>query len=135
MELTGSDSLDKKEEILSAYAKGEIRVLVTKPKIASFGLNWQHAHRMTYFPTHSYEQMYQAIRRMWRFGQKNDVVVDFIVTEGIKNTMHNLQRKAAQADEMFSKIVQFSTNALKVEKKDIYTNNMEMPQWALPTKK
>lgn len=135
VELTGSDSLEKKEEILSAYAKGEIRVMVTKPKIASFGLNWQHAHRITYFPTHSYEQMYQAIRRMWRFGQKNDVVVDFIVTEGIKNTMHNLQRKAAQADEMFSKIVQFSTNALKVEKKDIYTNNMEMPQWALPTKK
>jgi hypothetical protein len=131
-ELTGAQSDEEKEEILSAFAAGQIRKLVTKPVIASWGLNWQHAHRMTYFPSHSFEQAYQAIRRMWRFGQKNQVTVDYISTPGLDRVMANMERKQAQADEMFAQVVAHMADAVKLDRKNIYTNNMEMPSWALP---
>ena len=104
-QISGSDSLERKEELLTAFSHGEVRVLVTKPKIGAWGLNWQHAHHMTFFPSHSYEQYYQAVRRMWRFGQKHPVTVDIVATEGSKNALDNLQRKATQADEMFAALV------------------------------
>lgn len=128
VELTGSDSLYDKEEKLLAFTNGEIRVLVTKPKLGAWGLNWQHAHRMTYFPSHSYEQMYQAIRRMLRFGQTQPVQVDFITTPGGAGVLDNLQRKSAQADRMFSELVKHMNNAqaITVNRNEI---EMELPQW------
>jgi hypothetical protein len=69
-EIRGSMDLDKKEELLLGFFKGHINKLITKPKITAFGLNWQHCNHMTFFPTHSYEQHYQAVRRCWRFGQR-----------------------------------------------------------------
>jgi hypothetical protein len=81
IQVSGSDCDDRKEEVFTAFRKGQIRVLITKPKIAAYGMNWQHAHKMTYFATHSFEQYYQAIRRCWRFGQKHEVDVDLISTE------------------------------------------------------
>src|SRR5262249_22495735 len=81
VEVAGSDSVESKEEKLAAFGRGEIRVLVSKAKIAGWGLNWQHCHRVGYFVSHSYEQWYQAIRRCWRFGQRHPVTVDMIVTE------------------------------------------------------
>jgi hypothetical protein len=97
VEVTGSDSREK-EEKLRAFSNGGDPNLVTKPSLGAWGLNWQHCHRMTYFPSHSYEQYYQAVRRSWRFGQTEPVTVDVITTEGGQNTLANLQRKAAQAD-------------------------------------
>ncbi len=73
VEIIGSQSIEKKEEILIAFAKGEIKRLITKAKMTGMGLNWQHCNHSVFFPTWSYEQYYQAIRRFWRFGQKNDV--------------------------------------------------------------
>lgn len=128
VEVTGSDSPTEKEEKLAAFSRGEIRVLVTKPSIGAWGLNWQHCHRMTYFPSHSYEQYYQAIRRSWRFGQTQPVEVDLITTEGGKNALANLHRKAAQADEMFSELVQHMNDAVGVEP-HIYDNRIEVPAW------
>jgi hypothetical protein len=78
---------------------------VTKPAIGAWGLNWQHCNRMTFFPSHSYEQYYQAVRRCWRFGQTKPVTVDIITTEGGANALANLQRKADQADRMFEALV------------------------------
>jgi SNF2 family DNA or RNA helicase len=75
IQIHGSMSLDKKEQILFDFAKGNIKRLITKPKITAFGLNWQHCNHTVYFPTFSFEQYYQAIRRFWRFGQKRDVIV------------------------------------------------------------
>jgi Helicase conserved C-terminal domain. len=69
-EIIGSQSIEKKEEILMAFAKGELPRIITKAKMTSFGLNWQHCNHTTFFPTWSYEQYYQSIRRFWRFGQK-----------------------------------------------------------------
>jgi len=128
VEVSGADSPDKKEEKLRAFTNGQIRVLVTKPSIGAWGLNWQHAHRMTYFPSHSYEQWYQAIRRMWRFGQRSPVVVDVITTEGGRNVLGNLQRKADQADDMFTSLVAHMNDALNIEQVT-YDNPVEVPKW------
>ena len=85
----------KPKKKLMAFTKGEVRVLVTKPKIGAWGLNWQHCHRMTFFPSHSYEQYYQAVRRSWRFGQTQPVTVDLITTEGQSRVLDSLQRKVS----------------------------------------
>lgn len=128
VEVSGSDSPDVKEEKLAAFTNGEIRVLVTKPSIGAWGLNWQHAHRATYFPSHSYEQYYQAQRRMWRFGQQSDVTVDVVTTEGGKNVLKNLRRKAKQADRMFTELVAHMNEARAVDPY-VYDKEMELPSW------
>lgn len=129
VELTGSDSPDEKEAKLSGFSDGTIPFLVTKPSLGAWGLNWQHAHRMTYFPSHSYEQWYQAVRRMWRFGQTKPVQVDVITTEGGRNTLANLQRKADQADAMFTALVQHM-NAPQQVIPHSYNQRIEVPSWA-----
>ena len=83
---------------------------------------------MTYFPSHSYEQWYQAVRRMWRFGQTSDVTVDVITTEGGSNVLANLQRKAAQADDMFAALVAHMNNARDVTRHN-YDREIEVPTW------
>lgn len=128
VEVTGSDSLYEKEEKLAAFTRGEVRVLVTKPSLGAWGLNWQHAHQMTYFPSHSYEQMYQAVRRMWRFGQTQPVQVDVITTPGGRNVLTNLHRKATQADEMFTALVAHMNDALAVPRR-AHDTPMEVPAW------
>jgi len=128
-QVKGSQSDEEKEDILRAFADGEFRVLVTKPKITGFGLNWQHAHHMTFFPSHSFEQYYQGVRRMYRFGQANAVTVDVVTSEGERGVMENLQRKARQADKMFSELVRFMQNELHIEKKDDHTKQTEVPTW------
>jgi superfamily II DNA or RNA helicase len=103
-EITGSMSLDEKEDILMNFANGNIKRLITKPKITSFGLNWQHCNHTVYFPTFSYEQYYQAIRRFWRFGQKLPVVVDLVYSDGQEKVINSLIEKAKKADELYQKL-------------------------------
>ena len=128
VELTGSDSPDEKEEKLVGFSAGEIPVLVTKPRIGGWGLNWQHAHRMTYFPSDSYEQWYQAVRRMWRFGQAQEVTVDVITTPGGQASLERLHRKSAAADAMFSALVTHMHDAIGVAAHN-YDTKMEVPAW------
>lgn len=128
VEVSGADTPDEKEAKLRGFSDGTIPFLVTKPTIGAWGLNWQHSHRMTYFPSHSYEQWYQAVRRMWRFGQQSEVVVDVITTEGGRNVLANLQRKADQADAMFSALVAHMNNARTITRAT-YDNPVEVPQW------
>lgn len=128
-QVSGSQSDDEKEDILRGFSDGEFRALVTKPKISGFGLNWQHAHHMTFFPSHSFEQYYQGVRRMYRFGQREQVTVDVVTSEGEKGVMANLQRKAEQADRMFGRLVELMQNELSIEKHDVYTKAMEVPAW------
>jgi hypothetical protein len=129
VQVSGSDDPDVKEERLAAFSRGEIRVLVTKPQLGAWGLNWQHCHRMTYFPSHSYEQHYQAVRRCWRFGQQHPVTVDVITTPGGSRALANLQRKAAQADRMFGALVEHMKDALAVDRAATYDRNVEVPSW------
>lgn len=103
-QISGSMDLDKKEEILLAFASGQISRLITKPKITAFGLNWQHCAHTVFFPTFSYEQYYQAIRRFWRFGQTRPVTVDLVYSDGQQRVMDSLLAKAEKASELFTKL-------------------------------
>lgn len=108
IEIIGSQSIDKKEEILLAFANGEIKRLITKAKMTSMGLNWQHCNHTVFFPTWSYEQYYQAIRRFWRFGQTKDVVCDMVISDGQTRVIEALQQKTKKAVELHQSL----TNAL-----------------------
>ena len=129
VEVEGGDSDEKKEQVFSDFAAGNIRVIVTKPKIGAFGLNWQHCNHATWFPSHSYEQYYQAVRRCWRFGQKNPVTIDLITTDGQAGVLANLKRKTEAADKMFAQLVALMWHELKIEKKNEYTKPEEIPSW------
>jgi len=128
-EVAGADSEERKEEVFKGFITGQIRVLVTKPQIGGFGLNLQHCAHQTYFPSHSYEQYYQSVRRCWRFGQKNPVTVDMITTDGQQNVLQNLQRKADQASAMFDQLVSMMWKELRIEKSNQYTKKESVPQW------
>ena len=128
-EVSGSDLEQRKEDIFLGFVRGDIRVLVTKPSIGGFGLNLQHCAHQTYFPSHSYEMYYQAVRRCWRFGQQNPVTVDMITTEGQGNVLANLQRKAAMADEMFTQLVETMQDELRISRQDEPTAREVIPTW------
>lgn len=100
VEIIGSQSIEKKEDILLAFANGEIKRLITKAKMTSMGLNWQHCNHSVFFPTWSYEQYYQAIRRFWRFGQKKDVTIDMVISDGQTRVLESLQQKTKKAIEL-----------------------------------
>lgn len=129
VQVAGSDSDDRKEDRLEAFADGRARVLITKPKIGAWGLNYQHCNHVTFFPSHSFEQYYQAVRRCWRFGQKRAVKVDIVTTEGERGVMRNLQRKSDQADAMFSRLVAEMNNALAIERANNMNTQVEVPSW------
>lgn len=106
VEIIGSQSIEKKEEILLAFANGEIQRLITKAKMTSMGLNWQHCNHSVFFPTWSYEQYYQAIRRFWRFGQTNDVTIDMVISDGQTRVIEALQQKTLKAIELHKHLTQ-----------------------------
>jgi hypothetical protein len=92
IQVKGANSDDEKEAAYAAFSSGAARVLVIKPKIGAWGLNWQHCAHVVTFATHSYEQHYQAVRRCWRFGQTSPVTVDIISTEGEERVRQNMAR-------------------------------------------
>ena len=101
VEIRGPMDTDRKEEILRGFADGDIRVLITKPSITGHGLNWQHAARMAFVGrSFSYESWYQAVRRMWRFGQKRPVDIHLIVAEGEDAIGRVIDRKAEDHSRM-----------------------------------
>lgn len=98
VEITGSDDVDIKEERLQGFASGKFRVLVSKPSICGWGLNWQHSARMAFVGvTDSYEAYYQAVRRCWRFGQKRHVHVHIFSSKAEGAVVANLKRKEKDA--------------------------------------
>lgn len=129
VQVSGKDTDTVKEEKFRAFESGQIRIIITKPTIAGFGLNWQHCAHQTFFPSHSFEQWYQAIRRCWRFGQKENVTVDVISSEGEQRVLANLERKAEAADNMFSEIVGYMADELRIEEKNKHTKSEKLPSW------
>ena len=115
VQVKGADSDSAKEAAYLAFAAGAIRVLITKPVIGAWGLNWQHCAHVVTFASHSYEQFYQSVRRCWRFGQTQPVTVDVISTEGEVHVRDSMMRKAAAADVMFAKLVQHMQDALHIQ--------------------
>jgi ERCC4-related helicase len=104
VEIRGSYSIDKKESILMDFAEGNIQRLVTKAKMTGMGLNWQHCNHTVFFPTWSYEQYYQSIRRFWRFGQKNEVTCDIVISDGQTRVMQALEQKTQKAIELYENL-------------------------------
>ena len=109
IQVSGSDAPEVKAERLLGFARGDYRVMVTKPKIAGFGMNWQRCARVVFMgASHSYEQTYQAIRRCWRFGQDRPVDVHIIRAETEGAIVANFRRKEADAarlaEEMISRV-------------------------------
>lgn len=129
IQVSGNDDDDAKEEKFIAFANGQIRDLVTKGVIGAWGLNFQNCQHMTTFPSHSFEQYYQIIRRCWRFGQRLPVTVDMITTEGEKSVLKNLQRKAAAADKMFSGLVAHMNEAVSIGPRGEFTTEQGSPSW------
>ncbi|HWR93667.1 MAG TPA: DEAD/DEAH box helicase [Flavobacterium sp.] len=118
IEIKGKMNIDEKEEILLSFSKGEIKKLITKTSITCFGLNWQHCNHTTYFPTYSYEQYYQAIRRFWRFGQKNNVIVDLILSDGQTRIMDSLMIKKNKSIQMFENLTAQTNLDFNIVKKE-----------------
>ena len=104
-------------------------MLVTKPRIAGWGLNFQHCAHMTLFPSHSFEQYYQAVRRCWRYGQKRPVVVDVVTTEAEQRVLRNLEAKAKAADQMFERLVKYMRNSQHSIEAARFQNTAEVPSW------
>jgi hypothetical protein len=129
VQISGDNTDEEKEEAFIGFAKGEIRVMVIKPKIGAHGLNFQNCHHVTFFPSHSWEQYYQGVRRCWRFGQTKPVRVDIVSTEGEVGVLKNLQRKAGQADRMFTNLVSEMNRAVKVERGSYGTEKEKIPSW------
>lgn len=130
-QVSGSQTDEVKERRFMDFIDGNIRVLVTKPKIGALGLNFQHCAHVVYFPSHSFEQYYQAVRRCWRFGQTSQVNVDVIMTEGERRVMENLQRKARAAEQMFVNLIAEMNSAMAINTAKHFNKSMEAPQWSM----
>jgi hypothetical protein len=101
IEVRGSQSIDEKEEKLEAFSTGKISKLISKPSLSGFGMDWSHCARAAFVGrTYSYETWYQAVRRCWRFGQKNKVIVHLIVAEGEAEIGRVIDRKADDHSQM-----------------------------------
>lgn len=95
-EVRGSQSIEAKEITLNKFSQREIKRLITKPSIAGFGMNWQHCHHMAFVGlSYSYEQLYQALRRSWRFGQKQAVNAHIIIAESEGSVLKTIKEKQA----------------------------------------
>lgn len=128
-QIKGGDDDDLKEELITAFKSGQLKHLVTKPKIAAYGLNFQHSAHATYFEDHSFEQYYQAVRRMWRFGQKKPVTIDVITTEGLAGVSENRRRKAHATEDMFRVMIEQMNDAMNLKRFRDHTNEQELPAW------
>lgn len=129
-EIRGSDKDKAKEDGMMGFAHGTIRILVSKPSICGFGMNFQGCHRMIFCGlSDSYEMFYQAIRRSWRFGQKNEVTVDVIISEKEISVLENILEKQRKHQDMFTNMVKnisayFQSNFhMEYKKEDVVKDN------------
>lgn len=128
VEILGSMSIERKEDILFDFAAGNIERIITKAKMTSMGLNWQHCNHSVFFPTFSYEQYYQAIRRFWRFGQKNEVTIDIVASDGQSRVLQALEEKTQKAADLHQNLV----NAVNQSFSDVrreFQNTANLPKF------
>jgi len=140
VEVKGSQTPDYKEKAMNGFTSGENRVLVSKPSIAGWGMNWQQCNTMIFVGlSDSFEAYYQAVRRCWRFGQHRPVTVYIITSEAEGAVKQNIERKQKDAQRMTRELVQYTKEILKAEihhtvrmtESYITTEMMEVPQWAI----
>lgn len=138
VEVRGSDSDEHKIRAMLGFANGDIRVLVSKPSICGYGMNWQNCNNEIFVGlSDSFEKYYQAIRRCWRFGQDKPVNAYIVVSEAEGAVKDNIERKQKQAQEFMNKLAKRTKNALladinrtaKTTTSYIPTERMELPSW------
>ena len=138
VEVRGSQTPDYKENAMNGFTDGVNRVLVSKPSIAGWGMNWQQCNTMIFVGlSDSFEAYYQAVRRCWRFGQKRPVRVYIIISEAEGCVKQNIERKQADAQRMTKELVKFTKDILSAEIRHtsritenyITIERMEMPAW------
>tara|TARA_Y100000310_G_scaffold266120_1_gene277474 strand:- start:489 stop:2741 length:2253 start_codon:yes stop_codon:yes gene_type:complete len=106
VEITGSDSNEDKEKNMLAFSQGKIKKIVTKSRIAGFGMNWQHCNNVIFMGlSDSFESYYQAIRRVWRFGQQRKVNCHIIISKREYSVLHNIKRKQKDAERMANNMI------------------------------
>ena len=111
VQIVGSMTEDKKEQILDDFANGHIKKLISKPSLTGFGMNWQHCHNTCFVGLNdSFEQIYQAIRRFYRFGQEKEVYAHFIASELEGAVVSNIARKEKQAEHMMVQMIKHSAD-------------------------
>jgi hypothetical protein len=138
VEVRGSQTPDYKEQAMNGFTDGTNRVLVSKPSIAGWGMNWQQCNTMIFVGlSDSFEAYYQAMRRCWRFGQKRPVTVYIIISEAEGCVKQNIERKQADAQRMTQELVKFTKDILAAEIRHtvrmsesyITTERMVIPAW------
>lgn len=138
VEVQGSDKDEHKSNSMLNFSNGDIKCLVTKPKIAGFGMNWQNCHNMIFTGlSDSYEQYYQAIRRCWRFGQDKEVNVYIIISKKEGCVKENIERKQNDFLKMQREMTSLTKEITKKELKSTCRIStpyepeitMELPKW------
>jgi superfamily II DNA or RNA helicase len=138
VEVKGSDSPERKAELLEGFIAGHTRILVTKTRIAGFGMNFQHCARQVFVGINdSYEQYYQAIRRSWRFGQSRPVYVYVVISEPERAIYDNVLRKEREAEEMSRELVRHViaferdelTAAARTDTGYLTKQSLQLPWW------
>lgn len=128
VEVKGSDSDDHKSRSLSSFARGEIRALVSKTKICGFGMNFQVCNNTIFVSVnHSFESLYQAIRRFWRFGQKKPVNVHLILSSEELSVLESIKRKESEAEAMTQSMVE---NMAEITKSEIQETSRTVLEYA-----
>ena len=128
-EVKGSDSIEYKEKTLLGFANNEFKVLITKSKIAQFGLNFQNcANQIFASLDFSFESLYQSIRRSYRFGQKNEVNIYLITTDTMENVIQSIKKKENQFNNMMTKTVKYANDKSYKLKSD-YTFRENKNEW------
>jgi hypothetical protein len=134
-EVRGSHPVERKESTLESFADGSIRVLITKPSVCGWGLNWQHCSNTVFAGrTFSYEAWYQAVRRFWRFGQTESVNCKLVVAEGEDQISRVIDRKASDHQSMKSAMAKAMKRAHQNASRMVaYQPNQkaELPKWLL----
>lgn len=134
----GAMHLDKKADAMIGFSDGSVRVLISKPSICGFGMNWQHCNRMAFVGlSDSFEQYYQCIRRCYRFGQKREVTASIILSELERPIFDNVLRKEGDAkrmgDELIKHVAEFERAEIGMTNRDRTdyqpSERMRMPQW------
>lgn len=126
VEVQGSDDSEHKESSMIGFSEGKIRVLITKSKIAGFGMNWQHCSNMAFAGlSDSYESYYQAIRRCWRFGQERPVNVHIVTSDLESNVVDNIRRKEKDATNMRDEMVKSMSDISSVEIRGLESHKTE----------
>lgn len=119
VQVSGSDTDDHKENTMMGFSDGKVRKLVTKAKIAGFGMNWQNCHNVIFLGlSDSYEKYYQAVRRCWRFGQKHEVNIHIVLSDKEMTVLNNIIRKEKDAENMSINMLEHTKNFNKEELRD-----------------